>query len=183
MKRIDMTGKRFNRWTVLSYVYTIKGRAYWKCRCDCGTIKAINSQQLRFGKSKSCGCYKREKSRLNKGEASFNELYCNYKSKARRVKRTFLLSKEDFKNITSQPCYYCGKIPEQKAGANDRHYGAYIYNGIDRVDNDRGYELGNCVPCCIVCNRMKLTLAQKEFLEHIERIYKKQFEVNNGPLR
>ena len=52
--------------------------------------------------------------------------------------------------------------------------GPYVYNGVDRVDNERGYSLENCVPCCKFCNRMKRDLGKKEFLEHIKNIYNEQ---------
>lgn len=52
---IDLTGKRFGKWTVLSYV-----RPKWECRCDCGTIRMMRSQSIRTGHSRSCGCAKLE---------------------------------------------------------------------------------------------------------------------------
>ncbi|HEC67150.1 MAG TPA: hypothetical protein ENI23_17875 [bacterium] len=42
--------------------------------------------------------------------------------------------------------------------------------GLDRVDNKKGYELENCVPCCKICNSMKMTMDKDEFLKHIKRI-------------
>lgn len=59
MKPIDLTGNRYHRWTVLSYV----GRSYWDCLCDCGTKKRVNGFYLTHGISKSCGCYRDEKAR------------------------------------------------------------------------------------------------------------------------
>lgn len=55
-KTIDLTGQRFERWTVLSRVPGSK----WLCRCDCGTEKIVQQSTLKSGRSKSCGCYKRE---------------------------------------------------------------------------------------------------------------------------
>ena len=54
----DLTGKHFNHWTVLNY----EGGGYWKCECDCinKTIKSVRRADLISGKSKSCGCSKRE---------------------------------------------------------------------------------------------------------------------------
>jgi hypothetical protein len=49
------------------------------------------------------------------------------------------------------------------------------HNGIDRVDNDKGYISDNCVPCCWKCNNMKNTMKQKDFINHIISIYKKMF--------
>jgi hypothetical protein len=54
--RIDLTGQRFGRWTVLEPLPEYK----WLCRCDCGTEQPVLSKSLKSGKSTSCGCsYKR----------------------------------------------------------------------------------------------------------------------------
>ena len=49
--------------------------------------------------------------------------------------------------------------------------GDYLYNGLDRVDNNKGYFEDNVVPCCGVCNKMKGTMKQEEFLNLIFQIY------------
>lgn len=64
-KRIELAGQRFNRWEVLEYdeqaTKNSKSRkAYWKCKCDCGTIKSVPGVYLRNGVSKSCGCWNQE---------------------------------------------------------------------------------------------------------------------------
>lgn len=57
----DLKGQRFGRWTVLSRDETkTEGNAYWICKCECGTIKSVNSRNLLSGKSTSCGCYRAE---------------------------------------------------------------------------------------------------------------------------
>jgi hypothetical protein len=35
------------------------------------------------------------------------------------------------------------------------YYGKYVYNGIDRLDNTKGYTIDNIVPCCYKCNVLK----------------------------
>lgn len=49
---IDISGLTFGQWTVL---HKSAGRTF-TCICSCGTIKDINSQALRLGRTKSCGC-------------------------------------------------------------------------------------------------------------------------------
>ena len=39
------------------------------------------------------------------------------------------------------------------------------------IDNNKGYELDNCVSCCDYCNRMKLNYTTLEFAEKISKIY------------
>lgn len=59
----DITGKKFGKWVVIKRFGIAKhgNSARWLCRCDCGTIKDINSHSLRRGDSKSCGCLPRAK--------------------------------------------------------------------------------------------------------------------------
>ena len=58
-KRIDLTGKRFGRWTVVSEsdLRDCNGNIMWNCKCDCGREKAVSGNSLRKGCSTSCGCY------------------------------------------------------------------------------------------------------------------------------
>ena len=60
-KLIDITNCRFGKWTVL-YKFNNPNkqdkRTLWTCRCDCGTIRNVDSYRIRSGGSKSCGCSK-----------------------------------------------------------------------------------------------------------------------------
>ena len=61
MKRIDLTGQRFGRLTVIRYDHTTeKGNACWRCRCDCGNETIVRRQNLQSGLTQSCGCLKKE---------------------------------------------------------------------------------------------------------------------------
>lgn len=58
---VDLTGMRFDKWLVLGPEKYHEGLGwYWYCRCDCGTEKAVNQRYLLDGKSKSCGCNRKE---------------------------------------------------------------------------------------------------------------------------
>lgn len=54
--RKEMAGLKFNMLLVLKFDKTIGKRVYWLCRCDCGTLKSLNGQEIRRGGVKSCGC-------------------------------------------------------------------------------------------------------------------------------
>lgn len=51
---------KFNRWTVVSFISSNNGRPIWLCQCDCGNQRNIRANALRSGKSKSCGCLRRD---------------------------------------------------------------------------------------------------------------------------
>lgn len=58
--RIDLTGRRVGRWLVLGYSHTNKHQAKWRCRCDCGTERAVDAGNLLTAATLSCGCLNRE---------------------------------------------------------------------------------------------------------------------------
>lgn len=61
-KRLKLENQRFSRWLVLKEADKNKqGKIMWKCLCDCGTVRNVRMSDLRNGKSKSCGCLKRER--------------------------------------------------------------------------------------------------------------------------
>ena len=66
INKINMPGRRFGRWTVVSKAVdriTSSGRfamSFWRCRCDCGIVKDVRAASLLRNKSKSCGCYRAE---------------------------------------------------------------------------------------------------------------------------
>lgn len=55
-KKLDLTGQRFEKLTVLAPAENVGGRTAWLCRCDCGRELAITTRQLRAGRWSSCGC-------------------------------------------------------------------------------------------------------------------------------
>lgn len=60
-KIIDLTGQTFGRLTVISYFGKEKnGHHKWKCVCECGLEKNIQSHKLINGETKSCGCLRKE---------------------------------------------------------------------------------------------------------------------------
>lgn len=56
MRFIDLTGQRFGRLIVIERAESRSNQTYWKCRCDCGNEKVVDSYNLRKGLVKSCGC-------------------------------------------------------------------------------------------------------------------------------
>lgn len=55
-KKLDLTGQRFGKLTVLAPAENIGGRTAWLCRCDCGNETAVRTNRLRSGHTSSCGC-------------------------------------------------------------------------------------------------------------------------------
>lgn len=104
--------------------------------------------------------YQNNKEKISEQYQTLDGRYFLYRRNATRKSREFVLTVEQFEEVTSQFCYYCGKYTEGKE-----------HCGIDRVDNDKGYILENCVPCCFRCNSWKGKLTMKEFWDHIQSIW------------
>ena len=79
---------------------------------------------------------------------SVKRVLWNYRRVAREKGVAFTLTLKDFTWLIAQPCHYCGKPPLQK----DRNF---LYNGLDRKDNKKGYTRTNVVPACKICNSIK----------------------------
>jgi hypothetical protein len=55
--------------------------------------------------------------------------------------------------------------------SQNKCFGKFTYNGIDRIDNSQGYIIDNVVPCCTKCNIAKGRQSIQEFKEWIYRAY------------
>ena len=177
---INLIGKKFSRLEVLSLSdeVGINKEALWLCRCDCGMVKFVSGRCLRNGSIQSCGCLQKEIARnkaMPLGEASLNKIMDNYKRKAKNRNLKYSLSKDEFRYLTKQNCYYCGSVPKTSYKSQNSN-GHYIYNGIDRLNNEKGYILDNCVSCCETCNRAKLQMTENEFLILIRKIYENRIK-------
>ncbi|MBQ9980168.1 MAG: hypothetical protein IJP23_03830 [Oscillospiraceae bacterium] len=65
----DITGQRFGRLTALQPVSRGKnGAVKWLFKCDCGTQHVALAANVLGGRTKSCGCLRRESSTLRSRE-------------------------------------------------------------------------------------------------------------------
>lgn len=155
------------------------GRTYRYCICDCGNkLWILSSSLLRKDRpTLSCGCLHSNKKMLNTKNnlsreevsklATKNKVISNYKISAKRRGYSWELTDEEALELMAQNCYYCGQEPNNKAKLNKKDF---VYNGIDRKDNTKGYTLDNCVPSCVICNRAKSNLPLQEWKMWIDRI-------------
>lgn len=67
-RRKDIIGTKIHNLTILSYcgkneVTEGSSKILYKCLCDCGNIKKILATNFMHGKTKSCGCLAKQKSK------------------------------------------------------------------------------------------------------------------------
>ena len=137
--KYDITGQTFSRLTVIGKDPDKPGQ--WLCKCQCGNSKSIVSRSLRHGHTTSCGCFDKER-RLKHGW-SRHRVYWSWHDMTKRC--------EDPSN--KQYHRYGGRgIKICDAWRGDEGLLAFIADmgvppvgmTLDRVDNDKGYEPGNC---------------------------------------
>lgn len=180
----------FGKLTVLSGPHKTtrsdgKSSRVYKCRCDCGIEYdiAVNDLLRRDGKAtracKMCrGNLSKERAKTRTGfSGSVNKLYYIYKRAAMKREHAFELSLTDFYELCTQSCIYCGRKPEQKLGHGLTDF---LYNGLDRLDNTKGYISYNVVPCCKACNFAKGTRTYTEFIKWIVELVNHNKEFVNA---
>lgn len=146
-KLIDLTGKTFSRLTVIrrtTSISTQTTQAVWLCRCACGNMTTVVSDNLRSKNTESCGCYRNEQNAVRSSTHGMSnvpeygvwidiksrcynknvECYENYGGRGITVCDSWLNSFDNF--IRDM-----GKRPNSK------------YE-IDRKDNNGNYSPDNC---------------------------------------
>jgi len=175
MKRDDLTGKTFGRLKVLGP--PLEGYStWWRCQCVCGKEHLVHRTNLLTGHTKSCGCLKRSMSSianmLPPGVAARNDVIREYRRRWKRKgseKASCSLTDEQIISLLAGNCFYCGSPPCRTKVCVS---GTFVYNGIDRLDNDSGYRTGNVVSCCTRCNFKKGTESFSAFVEWVIRTSK-----------
>ncbi|MCJ7790534.1 MAG: hypothetical protein MUP69_10255 [Candidatus Atribacteria bacterium] len=175
---MDLTGQKFGRLTVIkrSYPNNKQGNANWLCKCECGKEKVIRNGDLKRGHTRSCGCLYKEPvlSKLEARDSNIRYLISQYKKSAIKRKIEWNLSEERFTYLIQQDCHYCGAKPNNKVNVHSRGLNSdFTFNGIDRIDNVKGYTIDNVVPCCKRCNYAKRDSTLSGFKDWIKRIYNK----------
>lgn len=165
-KLIDEIGNRYGALVVVARAgSTVSYKAQWLCQCDCGNTTVAVGNNLRMGHRKSCGCGIHKKK--SAAVVALNNLYAGYRCSARTRGLAWALTRNQFRLLTQQACHYCGVAPYQAQG----YMQDFVYNGLDRMDNDGGYTLENTVACCGQCNRAKMDYSLEEFCYWAYRLY------------
>lgn len=192
----DFLGKKFNRLLVLELLEPSKGRVnkggIYRCQCECGKEVTARGYHLSDNRAaRSCGCSTRKDvafasiSKRGYEKSTINNQYSLYVN-AGKSRGFGYLSKDEWLKIVFLPCFYCDLIDTRTSlcpskdncklfplSPEERARYTIKINGIDRIDSNLGYVIGNCVPCCTMCNRMKLAHSQEDFFLQIKRVYDK----------
>lgn len=146
-----------------------KHNVKWKAKCVCGNERWTYANSLKKSIYPCKKCYDKSMRVTDIGPAvkkAFISLNSNAKSRNISVN----ISQEEFYKIASKNCFYCNAEPVEKNGPK-RWQTPVKLNGVDRVSNNIGYTIENCVSCCYDCNRIKSDFTIENFLKHIKKIH------------
>jgi 5-methylcytosine-specific restriction endonuclease McrA len=178
-------GNKYGKLTVLERApkELNKYGAFWLCICECGNTVTRLGVYLRSHTylTPSCGCVKINGPRRKVKDKVLRTQFTAYKNSKSGLKKGFNLSLKEFEEVSRKDCFYCGESPVYRRVKYDSDSKGPLYaedylNGIDRLNNEKGYTLDNCVPACPKCNHMKSTLTKDEFIVHITKILNFQIQ-------
>lgn len=141
----DLTGQRFGRLVVLEEGERTKsGQVIWYCMCDCGNERRIPVSSLTSGRTKSCGCRRKDVKAQEVTTHGFSKGNPTYRSWAHMLARCHNPNNKYYHNYGGRGIKVCDRwrysFENFLADMGERPNG----KTIDRKDNDGGYEPGNC---------------------------------------
>lgn len=151
MRRFDnLIGQKFGRLEVLSrdddsISASGRHRVRWLCQCDCGNTVSVLSDNLKRGKTTSCGCFrventKRIKSTHGDTQSRLYGIWCAMKSRCTNENNAA------YKDYGGRGITVCDEWMHNydafKSWAIGNGYSDNLT--IDRIDNDESYSPSNC---------------------------------------
>ena len=173
-KYIPIIGKQYGQWTVISteikrHSEKNNRTAYFKVKCSCGREGWRSAHNLEKGSTKGCKSCCKSPNNINSFILSY---YNKVKRRAEISNFSFLLTPEYLEELFIQQDRKCSlsNLPIEFRPN-------YLKNeqtaSLDRIDNSKGYIVGNVQWVHKQVNFMKGTMEQKEFIKFCRLISSK----------
>jgi hypothetical protein len=176
MYKLDFSGVKVGKLTGIEVSGKTKnGTLIWTCICERGRECKRTSSCLQLsikGKWNTCCGI------CSGTDGAFRKLFYIYKRNAKLQSREWSLTEEQFRTLTSSPCYYTGRLP---ANVYKHWTTTYVYNGVDRVDNNKGYTIENCLPCCHDVNFAKGRMLHSDFIQLCKEVTQYKTQTQKDP--
>lgn len=180
MKLIDLTGKKFGKWTVLYRTESCRSMTKWQCRCECGTEKSVYACHLRAGKSNGCHLCSTPRGKNHVQWKGYGDICGNYWDsitraanghKGKRKPVPMKISKKYAWELflkQNKKCALSGiplTINFSGTNGNGEHTAS-----LDRIDSSKGYIKDNVQWVHKDINMMKRTYDQDYFINLCKKV-------------
>lgn len=152
-------GAQFGYLTIKQLIKKTRSTTWWLAVCRCEREVIISAGELKHD-SHFCPCRLGERTLRDQ----MNRRLRGYKRAARHRGHTWTISGEEAREMFQAACAYCGQEATSQL------------SGIDRRDNDKGYDKENVLSCCWTCNRAKYVSSESEFRAWIQRLVDRQLD-------
>lgn len=140
----NLTGKRFNRLLVLDRAESDRhGKTRWKVKCDCGNVKIVDRGSLLSGKTKSCGCLKREKT-IQRNTTHGKSKTREHNAWSEMKDRCLNPNEKAYRHYGGRGITVCDRWKDSFENFLEDMGLCPLGLTLERVDNDKGYSPGNC---------------------------------------
>ena len=142
-KVVDLTGKRFGKWSVIYRAENNKkGAAMWHCKCDCGYERDVLGTNLRLGRTN--GCMRCMCGHTKQSGVSNTKIYKVWRNMKQRC---FYEKDKSYKDYGSRGITVCDEWKNDFQAFYDYvsklpHFGEKGYS-LDRINNNGNYEPNN----------------------------------------
>lgn len=143
--KIDLTGQKYNRLTVISFNCVKNDNRFWNCLCDCGKECVVDAGKFKSGHTKSCGCYAVENpSNYMHGLCRTKECTAWYKIQ----NRCYNKKDKAYHHYGGRGIKVCkGWLDSFQSFLNEMGGSPTTKHSIERINNDANYSCGKCEEC------------------------------------
>ncbi len=169
----DLRGLKFGKLTPIEIdpIRTDKS-IFWKCKCDCGSVKSVKTIHLTKKRVVSCGCSRKIKGTKSRGWKGFGEISGTYFSNIHNgaISRSleFTITIKDLWTLflkQNKKCSLSGIELIPPIGRWDDFTAS-----IDRIDPSKGYTKENVQWIHKDINKMKQALTQDNFINLCKQV-------------
>ncbi len=147
LRRKDISGQRFGRLVAIKPSGNTKQGTVWLCKCDCGNVVTVQQGSLHSGKTKSCGCLRKEGGFTPVHGGTRTRLYNIWCSMKRRCENPNVCSYPRYGGRGISVCEEWQDFINFRDWALTHGYDENAKYGectLDRIDVDGNYEPSNC---------------------------------------
>lgn len=150
----NIAGQSFNMLTAVEFMHASGGHAHWRFRCRCGTEKAIRAAHVKSGQIKSCGCSASDlmsAAKVTHGHWIGDQASPEWSAWSLARNRCRNPDANAYAEYGGRGIMMCSRWADGEAGKSgfecflaDMGLRPSPHHTLDRRENDKGYEPGNC---------------------------------------